>query len=110
VPQVVVVSSDKIYTFLQNATTGALTAANGSPFAMSPDMTKQCATSPTNKFLMVTRNTNTLLSFSLDGQTASVTPASSMSTGGFPIATAQVAGTLLYVATTNTQNQVPVWA
>jgi 6-phosphogluconolactonase len=107
-PQVVVVSSDKMYSFLENANTGSLTTASGSPLLWSPGLAKQCATNSTNNFLMVTSSTNTLSSFSIDPQTASVRFASTVSTGGFPISTADAAGKVVYVATTSTQNQVAV--
>jgi len=107
-PQVVVVSSDNIYTFLEDANTGTLTTASDSPLTLPPGFTKQCATAPNNNFLLVTRNDNTLNSYSVDGQTGSVRLASAVSTGGFPIATAQVGGTLIYVATADSQNQIEV--
>ena len=108
VPQVLVVSSNNIYTFLENANMGTLTAASGSPLTLPPGITKQCVTAPNNNFLLVTRNTNTLNSYSVDGQTGSVKLASAVSTGGFPVATAQVGGTLIYVATADSQNQIEV--
>jgi 6-phosphogluconolactonase (cycloisomerase 2 family) len=108
VPQVAVVTSDKFYNFLEDASTGGLTTASGSPLPLSPGVTKQCATSVNNDFLLVTRNTNTLTSFALDGQTGAVKLASTVNTGGFPIATVEVGGKLIYVATTSTQNQVAV--
>src|SRR5271165_6574582 len=47
-PQVVVVSSDNIYTFLEDANTGTLTTASDSPLTLPPGFTKQCATAPNN--------------------------------------------------------------
>jgi 6-phosphogluconolactonase (cycloisomerase 2 family) len=98
-PQVVVVSGDKIYSFLGERNTGLLTPASDSPLSLTSGLPKQCTADPSNNFLMVTDDTNTLSSFGIDPQTASVKLVSTVSTGGIPVAMAEVGGKIIYVDT-----------